>query len=68
MTQEKKNRMIMRNLFKMDRKISGFKPATERKLYKFKDPLYGHEIEVMVSEGQIINHYKYEKRKNRRGR
>jgi hypothetical protein len=66
MTVTKKNRQILRNLFRMDRKVSGYKPAAERTFYKFKDPKFGHEIEVMVSEDQRINEYKYEKRKNRR--
>jgi hypothetical protein len=60
--------MVMRGLYRMDRKIKGYKPASERREHTFKHPLFGHEITTMVSEGQIINHYKYEKRKNRRGK
>ena len=68
MTQTKKNRMIMREKFYMDKKISGYKPAEERRVYEFKHPLFGHTISILVSEGQIINHYKYEKRANKRQR
>ena len=68
MTVTKKNRQVLRQRFFGDRKVSGYRPALERRLYKFKDPKFGHEIEVMVSEDQRINEYKYEKRKNRRGR
>ena len=68
MTQTKRDRMVMRNRYNMDKKVLKFKPPTPRRSYKFKHVLYGHEIETFVSKGQIINEYNYEKRKRRRER
>lgn len=66
MTLTKRNRMILREKFFRDRKVSGYQPPEERRKYEFKHPKFGHTISTMVSEGQIINHYKYEKRRNRK--
>ena len=65
-TETKKIRAIMANRYKMDKKVLGYKDAQPREYHEFKDPKFGHTIGVLLSPGQRINMYKYERRSGRK--